>query len=300
MIHIPLTTTTILTASAIVWIPPFVLASIPDVVVKISPNKGLSFVPEDVIEIYTNRASFGSKADVVSGTLVHAPIFDHSLCEHFNEYRRETFPPFPLPQQDTIMLVPRGNCTFERKAYAAKHFYGAVGVLVYDQLGARYRWDDTTQRIIFPEAQLDYECGNGEGVVYNLTLDPPAYNGTILDPLLDMAQTATSICNLTVENGNNDGTNRRQCESQLCVVTSHGENSTAFPVCCAWDLPFAMPASEDANSKETKDIIAVMLTIRQAQQVVITDLLGSQVVIESLRQVFNISYIFLWMLGCLV
>ncbi|OEU18999.1 hypothetical protein FRACYDRAFT_237291 [Fragilariopsis cylindrus CCMP1102] len=56
------------------------------------------------------------------------------------------------------MLVPSGECSFERKAYAASAFYGAKAILIYDRLAARYRWDSTSEREIFPIDKLDYEC----------------------------------------------------------------------------------------------------------------------------------------------
>jgi hypothetical protein len=264
-----------------------------NIIIRIKPKAGnLEQQQEEPIEIYTTRAQFGSRDDI-SGILQHSPANDLFLCGH-TQGRNEALPILPKPTYNMILLVPRGYCTFERKAYAATQYYGAKGILIYDQLDARYQWDDTTQRVIFPQQKQDYECSNGFDVLYKLTLDPPAYNGTLLNPLLDMKQQATSICNLS-------SSSQSYCESQLCLVTSHQEDSTVFPVCCAWDLPIAMEMPKDGKRKDTKNIVAAFLTIRQSEEVVRGDLLGSEIVIESLDVVvFNVSYIFMWMLGTMV
>jgi hypothetical protein len=297
----------------LVLVPPdgcSVGATTPDVIIRLTPNSmprqlepiddgssnnNNSNNTEDdssVVEVYAKRAVFGSREDV-AGQLVHAPLYNQYLCEHFNGERNETVPPYPIPDFPTIMLVRRGQCTFERKAYAAKKYYGAKAILVYDSLSSRYRWNQTSQRVIFPEPLLDYECGQGSGMVTNLNFDPPEYNGTELDPLLDMTL-QTNICNLT------DGL--KPCESKLCVVTSHAPNSTDYPVCCAWDLPVTMENGDDAVNMDTDDIVAVFLTIRQAEIVVQTNLLGGGATISSRSgsSIFNGSYIFMWMLGTLV
>lgn len=277
------------------WLPS-VLASTPNVVVRITPRPSstplVGSAPNNysTFELLTYRAQFGSRDDV-SGVLVHAPQSDIFLCAMFNA--NETLStPLTQPEQDLIILVPRGYCSFEEKARAAQDLYGAKAILIYDRLSARYQWDSEAQRVIFPQPRIDYECANGEGVLQNLPLDPPAYNGSTLDPLLDMSRTSTSICNL--ETPQQSGA---VCESRLCIVTSHEENSNIYPVCCAWDLPIAMTAGKDSKAKNTKDIVAAFLTIRQAEQVVQTSMLGSMVTIESRSKIFNVSYIFMWMLG---
>jgi hypothetical protein len=62
-----------------------------------------------------------------------------------------------------------------------------------------------------------------------------------------------------------------------------------------------MEMPKDGKRKDTKNIVAAFLTIRQSEEVVRGDLLGSEIVIESLDVVvFNVSYIFMWMLGTMV
>lgn len=321
---------------------PTLLAVQPDVIVRIMPSSSEpSDLPTadiendgDSIEILVKRAQFGSRDNFLEGTLVPPPMYDPFLCEHDFTIETDesgnsevyTSPPYTKPDEDspTVMLVPRGYCTFERKAYAAKRYYGAKGIMIYDRLGAHYRWNKTANQVIFPKLD-DYECDNGEGVMYNITLDPPAYNPAQLDPLMGMTivttpevatisasnvkqspnpafrqefgVTGTSTCNL------NRSTAINACASQLCLVTSHKENSSEYPVCCAWDTPITMPRAEDARQLETDDILAVWLTIRQSEIVLKSDLLsrGNKITMESRsKSAFNVTYIFVWMWGTLV
>jgi len=292
-----------------------VLAALPDLIVSIKPTAlsqsdsltGTSDDNDASIEILAKRAQFGSRDSFLEGMLVLPPNYDFLLC---NRYRTNIIlPPFSKPDKknSTVMLVPRGECSFERKAYAAKHFYGAKAIMIYDRLGARYTWNATTERVNFPQAIMDYECGNGYAVMRDLELDPPAYNATQLDPLMGMTigegsnsgfdVDTTNICNLT-------NTAFKPCESQLCLVTSHKENSTDYNVCCAWDTPVTMSAADDATDLNTDDILTVWLTIRQSELIFQSNLLSfeNKVSIEARgsHSAFNTTYIFMWIWGTLV
>lgn len=311
-----------------------VLAAVPDLVVRLSPsdsNTVNSGEDDAAIEFLAKRAQFGSRDRLLEGRLVRPPGYDFFLCERFrtnvdvNENGQVSvvaLPPFTKPQEgdSTVMLVPRGECTFERKAFAAKHFYGAKAILIYDRLGARYTWNETSQSVNFPQAKWDYECANGNSMLYDLPLDPPAYDETQLDPVMGYTTAmptnpATSLP--TTGEGSGTGsdiglntvcdltnTALNPCESQLCLVTSHLENSTNYPVCCAWDTPITMPEADDATELNTDDILAVWLTIRQAELIFKSDLLSSEsdVSIKSRggSSAFNVSYIFMWIWGTLV
>lgn len=318
-----------------------VLAALPDLVVRITStalSRSNSLIVDSgdndaSVEILAKRAQFGSRDDLLEGILVYPPDYDSLLCERYKmkvdvftngNIDLVTLPPYPKPDEknSTVMLVPRGECSYERKAYAAKHFYGAKGIMIYDRLDSRYFWNTSSSRVIFPQAIRDYECGYGSAVMHNLTLDPPAYNATQLDPLMGLTtimtkNTATTgreessgeasnegfnagittVCNLT-------NTALKPCESQLCLVVSHSENSTDYPVCCAWDTPQAMPVADDANDLNTDDILAVWLTIRQSELIFQSDLLSfeSEVSIETRgsKSAFNATYIIMWMWGTLV
>ena len=320
------------------------LAALPDLVVRISPT---AISPSDAlagndgqddtsIEILAKRAQFGSRDIFLKGTLVRPPGYDFFLCERFRstvdvkkngQVNVVTLPPYTKPEEgnSTVMLVPRGECSLERKAYAAKHFYGAKAIMIYDRLGYRYSWNESSHRVNFPSPD-QYECANGNSMLYDLPLDPQAYNETQLDPIMGLAtkmptKPASSIPTTGHEELSGEGPDARSavgmsticnltntalkpCESQLCLVTSHLENSTSFPVCCAWDTPQAMSPADDAKDLNTNDILAVWLTIRQSELIFQSDLLssGAEVSIKTRGSsyAFNVTYVFMWIWGTLV
>jgi len=312
-----------------------VLAALPDLVVHIAPSKLSQSNSQTIgndeasIEILAKRAAFGSRDHYFEGIVVRPPEYDSLLCERykrtvdidqFGNIDLVVLPPYSKQDEknSTVMLVPRGECSFERKAYAAKHFYGAKGIMIYDNLSARYGWNTSNNDVIFPHDKVDYDCVNGNTVMKNLPLDPPAYNATHLDLLMgsagiiptkasNIAPTnrddsssnvdVTTVCNLT-------NTALKPCESQLCLVTSHSENSTDYPVCCAWDTPVTMPIAQDAKDLDTDDILALWITIRQAELIFQSDFLsfGSEVSIETRgsKSAFNATYVIMWIWGTMV
>lgn len=289
-----------LLALAITLFAPLVCATIPDVIVTVDRIEGQETGNDgssplyNIDPLYVKRAAFGSTDDV-KGELVLAPSDDPYLCEMYNTTRNETSQKFPKPTHDTVILAARGHCTFERKAHAAKHMYGAKAILIYDELSARYNFEgnDTSGKVLYPIPKWDYDCLQGSNTINeSIPLDPPAYNGSVLDPLMDMTKADTSIC--TLQEG------RQTCESQLCLAISRIPNSTLYRVCCAWDVPLTMPKANDTKELDTDDIVALFLTIRQGQEITNNDLLGRQVLIKSRGQVFNITYLFMWGLGTVV
>mmetsp|Transcript_6520 Transcript_6520/g.13851 ORF Transcript_6520/g.13851 Transcript_6520/m.13851 type:complete len:962 (-) Transcript_6520:462-3347(-) len=325
------------------------VASLPDLVVRVkstalsqSQSLEVSATEDgDSIEFFAKRAQFGSREHYFKGTLVRSPDYDPFLCEQFIvnlEMSKDgnpslaTLPPYKKPDENnpTVMLVPRGECTFEKKAYAAKAFYGAKAIMIYDRLASRYQWDEATNRVVFPKTQRDYECGNGISYMYDLPLDPPPYNAIQFDPIMGMntSTTTEAMRDITITNGITNGnissyelstegsdvglatkcdlthTALNPCESQLCLVTSHLENSSIYPVCCAWDLPITMPSAPDASGMDTSDILSVWLTIRQSELILQSQLLsfGSEVTIETRgsTSAFNATYVLMWIWGTLV
>jgi hypothetical protein len=247
------------------------LASTPNVIVNVGGN-----------EYMAKRGLFGSKEDV-TGELVLAPESDPLLCNYDGSQEAT-----PL-STDSIMLVPRGSCSFEHKAYAAKQLFGVVGVFIYDNMAARYGWDEETERVIFPEDRVEYECENGFGTMENLDFDPPKYNATVLDSILGEGCTLTPT--------------RKPCESNLCMVTSHAKDSTDYPVCCAWDLPKTMGGDESIDDALTDDVAAIFLTIRQSSEIIpLAAAVGTGggtvgTIIARKRSNFNVSFLFLWVMA---
>ena len=166
----------------------FCFASTPNVIVSVGGESWMA-----------KRGLFGSKEDI-SGDLIHSPDSDPLMCNYDPEQD-----PTPVSGRK-IMLIPRGTCTFKKKAYAARQQFGVAGVLIYDTLSSKYMWNETTQRVDFPQAQTHYECENGFGTLDfgSVILDPPEYNATVMDPLL-------IGCNLQKT--------RNQCDSGICLIT---------------------------------------------------------------------------------
>ena len=117
----------------------FCFASTPNVIVSVGGESWMA-----------KRGLFGSKEDI-SGDLIHSPDSDPLMCNYDPEQD-------PTPVSGTkIMLIPRGTCTFKKKAYAARQQFGVSGVLIYDTLSSKYAWNETTQRVDFPQPQTHYE-----------------------------------------------------------------------------------------------------------------------------------------------
>lgn len=256
-----------------------------------TPNTIITIQGLENKEWLAKRALFGSE-EAITGRLVHAPNNDEWLCEYYNAYRNYTITPVKPPQGETwVMVAKRGLCSFERKSYAAQALYGVSGILVYDNLSARYQWNLEKEKVMWPEDQTHYECSNGYGTVSNIELDPPAYNATVLDPIMDM-RLPTSECILEQT--------REPCESQLCLVTGPAkDNSSQYPVCCAWDLPVTMGKDEVNPPPGKIDVVSVFLTIRQGEDIL--PYIGGVVTVKPRPYTpFNASQIFLWIMGVLI
>ena len=94
--------------------------------------------------------------------LVAAPIYDPLLCNiHYPNLASPTSFSSSLTDiyEQKIVLVPRGQCDFERKALNAQ-LLGADGVVIYNTLESRYNVNETNG-IVWPN-ERDYECDNGE------------------------------------------------------------------------------------------------------------------------------------------
>ena len=243
----------------------FCNASTPNVIVSVGIDSYLA-----------KRGLFGSSDEEISGVLVSSVDTDDPLMCNYSPGEETT-----STLRGSIMLIPRGECTFQKKVYAAQERFGVSGVLIYDNLSSKYRWNETEEEIIFPRDQWDYECENGYGTLElpEMPFDPPQYNASVMDDIL-------IGCNLEKT--------RSTCDSKICLITSHKANSTIYPVCCAWDLPTTMDGDDEAG--EVEEVVAVFITMSQAE--ITLPQLGQIVTITARpRSAFNISSIFLWILA---
>lgn len=226
--------------------------------------------------------SFGAHQDV-TGILQNPPsTVDSRLCNETIDYSS-------LSWSGDIMLIPRGNCTFERKAYNAQQM-GASAVIIYNTLESRYKFNATTETVIYPTNKLDYECNNGESNITDLLLDPPAYNGTYHDAFLSFDSNENECI---VQNP-------ALCESRRCLVTGPADNTTGvLKACCAWDISLSMDA--DADFPKEVDIVAVFITMRQADDFLAFATDDSTISIqERPTGAFNFSSVLLWGLAIFI
>lgn len=204
---------------------------------------------------------------------------------------------------NTILLIPRGTCSFQRKALRAQSM-GAVGVLIYQTLAAHYSLnttkqtsedhEPTVQDIIFPLNKHDYDCSNGEihVPVDSVVLDNPwPYDPTINDPVLTSSTPSS-------------------CDSHRFFLTSlpdsHNDPSS-YQACCAWDLPMEMGPDYTLYNTTTKDdaaavevtIPAAYVTLRQYPQ--LQQAISTRVkLVERWHPTWNISAVLIWALGVAV
>jgi hypothetical protein len=129
-----------------------------------------------------------------------------------------------MPKNKFVMLVPRGECTFETKAYHAQ-LLGASAVIIYGTLASRYTYNTTATNVtttttsssfngflnpdmIYPKSKYDYDCQYGKALIpvsqasqSGLTLNPtynPYKNDILLSSVVVSSSTSadTNLCRL--------------------------------------------------------------------------------------------------------
>lgn len=196
-----------------------------------------------------------------------------------------------------VLLVPRGQCSFERKALSAQRL-GASAIIIYGTLSSRYSLNYTnstedcaedschdaktrddgyyTQKdVLWPANKYDYDCDMGRASIPSgemTKLDfvhlPGGYNEEN-----DGYLVGTGENNLCVKY--NVGTGKEsflgRCASERCLVT--GKNTTLddgninFEACCAWDLHVWLYADSSIPKEvETVTIPAVYITMEQSAE----------------------------------
>mmetsp|Transcript_9476 Transcript_9476/g.17182 ORF Transcript_9476/g.17182 Transcript_9476/m.17182 type:complete len:753 (-) Transcript_9476:120-2378(-) len=202
-----------------------------------------------------------------------------------------------------VMMVPRGDCTFERKALAAQRL-GAQGMILYGSLDSRYSYNASTSQVIWPQNLYDYDCSKAQALVPKsaITLDP-GYNGPANDPLLTGSREDGNLCAVDNENF------ASSCPSQRCLLT--GANTTdasMMEACCAWDLHVWLYADPTiANDTEPISIPALYITMEQAttlfdlmDQADASETLVDMVLYQCQRPSYNAASIIIWALGVFV
>ena len=218
------------------------------------------------------------------------------------------------------LLVPRGTCSFQKKAYAAQSM-GAGAILIYGSLGSRYAYNDTTASLIYPQPKLDYDCNYGQALIPTSSLVfQPAYNATINDPLLYgtnslcvqanpsfLTTCPSAACLLT---GDTQQQQQDTSASSSSVYSSSVYSSSLSTACCAWDLHIWLyndPDLEKALQDKGADpvtIQALYLTMQQGHELLhlMSSTTSSLLIIpyQRHRPKYNFSAIIVWAVGVFV
>jgi signal peptide peptidase-like protein 2B len=260
--------------------------------------------------LFVSQASFGETPAMGADknpnrVLATAPANNPLLCDSVADAR------VAAGAADIIMIVPRGECTFEIKARNAQRL-GAKAMLVYGALSSRYSlnktlhandtdYEYTYNDIVFPGDRFDYDCSYGRALIpaSAVSFDPLPYNSTQNDPVLS-GVTAQNLCLKY-------STDKLQnCPSQACLLTGKNEeDNTQLEACCAWDLPIWLyldtDFDEDADAAVT--IPAAYVTLEQGEKL-LKDMQENQqvriVLYTRSRQSSNFSSILIWALGVFV
>lgn len=202
-----------------------------------------------------------------------------------------------------IILVPRGKCTFERKAWHAQQ-RGAGGIFIYGNLASKYSLNTTlntthftTMDIIFPRNLHDYDCSMGEATIPadQISLDPLPYNSDQNDILLS-GDSSTNICR------DFDKDQLSGCPSNACLLTGPRNDTTdSYHACCAWDLAIWMPP-DTTLERNVVTIPAAYLTMTQANALMSQMKTNTVYVTLYARwePQYNISSGAIWMMGVFV
>ena len=199
-----------------------------------------------------------------------------------------------------LMLVPRGNCTFERKALNAQEL-GATGIAIYGTLASRYTLNTTkyvnhtdhvytTDDIVYPLQGYDYDCDKGRAEIPSsaILMTPLPYNADNNDPVLSGP---ASMCYKKSSDF------LKNCPSKSCLLT--GENTSGkLEACCAWDLPVWL-CSDPTITEDNVHIPAIYLTMEQGNQLRKEMKYNpvQAVLYARYRPAYNPSALLIWALG---
>ena len=206
--------------------------------------------------------------------------------------------------QDSVILVGRGQCTFETKAMNAQRL-GASGVIIYGNLASRYSLNNTekgpdhqytTEDIVYPCQYNDYDCDKGRAEIPASAVEftPLPYNSDKNDPLLS-GDTPTNLCMAHAKD------HLQSCASKACLLTGNTTANGSLEACCAWDLHVFLYHDSTFDSHDV-NISALYITMEQGQRLLQVLEQGPVQVqlFERYRPQYNLSSILIWALGVFV
>jgi len=313
------------------------------------------YLPEtavsNAITLYASQASFGgqvakyqqrhnsfleagssgnSRINGVGVTPALPPIDDEYLCnehEGWSDYSTST-----KQQQkytNTVMLVPRGQCSFESKALSAQHL-GASAIIIYGTLSSRYslnytnttlecnneecndaktRTDYTTKDVLWPVNKYDYDCDyskalipEGEFKSLDFVKMPGGYNEQNDDLLMGKSENNLCVKYDVTQDVTKSFVN--SCASQRCLVTGNNETkddgSVKYEACCAWDMHvwlFSDTTLPNRTKDEVNEVTIPVVYITMEESTELLDLVkgvssnkGSDPIVISIYQRYKPEY----------
>eukprot|EP00581_Thalassiosira_minuscula_P002660 CAMPEP_0183744308 /NCGR_PEP_ID=MMETSP0737-20130205/65663_1 /TAXON_ID=385413 /ORGANISM="Thalassiosira miniscula, Strain CCMP1093" /LENGTH=931 /DNA_ID=CAMNT_0025979947 /DNA_START=589 /DNA_END=3384 /DNA_ORIENTATION=- len=294
-------------------IPPLLLPLLtllaPQTTHAILPTAAIDiFLPDvsvsDAITLYASQASFGgdvaaynhrhshfeeagssgkSRIDGIGVVPAFPPSDDEYLCNESDGLVDYSNKQVDVTYVRSALLVPRGQCSFERKALSAQRL-GASAIVIYGTLSSRYslnytnstacvdegegcdgdaktRTDYTLGEVLWPQDKLDYDCDFGKAYLPSLdgldfTKMPGGYN--MQNDGMLMGRSENNLCVKHDAAAPGEGTSFASgCESQRCLVTGNNvtgsDGSVKYEACCAWDLHVWLYGDSSIHATDDND-----------------------------------------------
>ena len=221
---------------------------------SILPTAEITIVQTSISPSSTYRSVAQSNNDKILTTLLasEASFGPFVPMKHHDDEKNMSFPPYlstnlfcdesdlPSNIQSNIIAVPRGKCSFQKKASLVQQV-GGSGMIVYNTLDSRY--DVNASGVIYPVNKQDYDCSYG------------SVNIPVQDIILPYNSTNDNILSRY-------STQLPECTSKKVLLTGKVvQNGQYYESCCAWDLHVWL--YNDPNITETIKIPSLFITMGQ-------------------------------------
>jgi signal peptide peptidase-like 2B len=200
--------------------------------------------------------------------------------------------------QKFVLVVPRGQCSFEQKAITAQKL-GASGLIIYGTLASRYGFNSTTDELIYPQEYNDYDCNmaQAEIPISSLSIEKQ-YNQLHNDPILSGSASQGNLCALQ------NPTFETKCPSQRCLLTGNiTSDGNYMKSCCAWDLFIWLYNDDSINDKEINLSIPAFYITMVESDMLLQDMKTQQIQLVMYRRYYpkyNLASFMIWGLGVFV
>ena len=287
-------------AIALVSLAPSTNAILPTAILEINND----------IQLLASQASFGSplpsyaERASIAWNVAFPPDDDSLLCGDSENYSNANLAATG-GAGGVAMAVPRGTCSFQRKALNAQKM-GASALIVYGTMASRYGYNSTISEMEWPQNKYDYDCELGGASIpageFGKLDFSQGYN--VQNDVYLSGMSEQNLCAKYSENAMDT------CTSQKCLVT--GENKTTeqglqYQACCAWDLHVWLYGDSSMKEEEPVTIPAVYITMEEAD--LLLDIVhgaadvGNTITLSVYQRYvpeYNFSAVLIWAFGVFV